>query len=304
MLSFESIKTKPKVLKSLTSLNILGFNTLTETFSQAYESYIQKELIDSKKRQRRYGTGRKPILSSTENRLLFILFYFKLYPLQEVIAFFFSMSQAQANEWIHRLSNVLKEALGYKMMLPERKPLKLEEVLTKCPELEFAIDGTERPIQRPGNKDKQKEYYSGKKKRHTVKNNVITNFQTRKIEYLSKTYEGKKHDKKICDEEGHKFPAGSILLQDTGYQGYKPDNVLILQPKKKPRKKELTQEEKGVNKIISSVRIQVEHIIGSIKICRIVKDVFRNTKEEYDDLVMEIACGLHNLRVSHRLLQE
>ncbi len=34
--------------------------------------------------------------------------------------------------------------------------------------------------------------------------------------------------------------------------------------------------------------------------CRIVKDIFRNTKEKYDDLVMEIACGLHNFRVHCR----
>ena len=42
------------------------------------------------------------------------------------------------------------------------------------------------------------------------------------------------------------------------------------------------------------MRIVVEHVICGVKRCRIVKDVFRNTKDKFDDLVMEIACGLHN----------
>lgn len=51
---------------------------------------------------------------------------------------------------------------------------------------------------------------------------------------------------------------------------------------------------------ISSVRIIVEHVIAGVKRCRIVKDVLRLTKTGISDMVMEIACGLHNLRVSCR----
>ena len=303
MLSFEKLKSKANAFKSLTGLTLKEFESLLEPFDSAYKDYIQETQVNGKKRQRILGGGRKAKLASSEQRLLFILFYFKIYPLQQVIGFFFGMSQAQANEWIHRLSGILQTTLGYQLMLPERNPLKLEQVLSECPALEFIIDGTERPIQRPKDNDRQKKFYSGKKKRHSVKNNVITNYETKKINYLSKTYEGKKHDKKICDEENYHFPDESILLKDTGYQGYEPDNVLNLQPKKKPRKKELTEEEKQENKLISCLRIRVEHVIGGIKICRIVKDIFRNTKENYSDLVMEIACGLHNLRVSQRIGQ-
>jgi len=55
-----------------------------------------------------------------------------------------------------------------------------------------------------------------------------------------------------------------------------------------------------LNAIISRVRIIVEHVIAGIKRCRIVKDVYRNTKKHFDDLAMEIACGLHNFRQSLR----
>jgi hypothetical protein len=55
-----------------------------------------------------------------------------------------------------------------------------------------------------------------------------------------------------------------------------------------------------LNKVIAKIRIIIEHVIAGVKRCRIVKDVFRNTKANFADLVMEIACGLHNFRFAHR----
>ena len=120
------------------------------------------------------------------------------------------------------------------------------------------------------------------------------------MNYLSQTYEGKRHDKKIADEENPTYPDDIGVYQDTGFQGYAPDGVKTFQPQKKPKGKELTPEQKEQNSLISSIRIVIEHIIAGMKRCRIVKDLFRNTKEQYDDLVMEIACALHNFRVDCR----
>lgn len=138
------------------------------------------------------------------------------------------------------------------------------------------------------------------KKAHTIKNLVIGGLHTRKVNYLSQTYEGKRHDKKIVDEENPTYPADIGIYKDTGFQGYEPEGVETFQPQKKPKGKELTPEQKEKNSLISSIRIVIEHIISGIKRCRIVKDLFRNTKEKYDDLVMEIACALHNFRVDCR----
>jgi hypothetical protein len=110
------------------------------------------------------------------------------------------MSQAQANEWIHRLTRVLNQALGYERQLPERDPANLETVLSACPSLAFLIDGTERRINRPQDKADRKTYYSGKKKTPTVKNLVIPDREG-KVRYLSDTDEGKTHDKAIADED-------------------------------------------------------------------------------------------------------
>lgn len=66
----------------------------------------------------------------------------------------------------------------------------------------------------------------------------------------------------------------------------------------------MTEETKATNKVISKARIPIEHIIGSVKINRIVKDTFRGLNKCRRDLVMIIACGLHNLRNKHRGYQK
>ncbi len=300
MLTYAKVANKRRALRSLTGLSRRAFANLLESFRQAYEGFLdEQDRQRAQPRQRGRGGGRKSAIPTIEDKLLFILVYFRLYPIQEVQGLFFGLSQPQANEWIHRLTPILNQALGYEMQLPARQAAHLEQVLAECPVLEFIIDGTERPIQRPKDPKRQRQYYSGKKKRHTVKNIVVSDKGTKKIKGLSRTCEGKKHDKKIADEAGYRFPRGSKVWQDTGFQGYGPDGVETLQPKKKPRGGQLTSEERAQNRAISRVRIGVEHAIGGAKVYHIVRDVYRNHKQHFEDLIMETACGLHNLRLDH-----
>lgn len=225
--------------------------------------------------------------------------YFHLYPTQEVQGFLFGMSQAQANQWIHCLTHVLNQAFGYEQQLPEREPANLESILQIYPSLEFMIDGTERRINRPKDKAGRKTYYSGKRKTHTVKNLVVHDREG-KVRYTSDTYEGKKHDKAIAEEEELQFPNGSTLWQDKEFQGFAPKGVTIQQPKKHPRHRSLSTIEKMNNHSISSVRVKVEHHIGGIERYQILVQPFRNWANQYIDEVMETACGLHNFRLTHR----
>ncbi|MGJ3239551.1 MAG: transposase family protein [Anaerolineae bacterium] len=217
--------------------------------------------------------------------------------------FLLNMSQPQANDWIHRLTPILNEALGVQHHLPARASTDIEKLLQACPELEFMLDGTERRVRRPKNGNQQKAKYSSKKKAHTVKNNVITEKKTGKIKGLSPTVDGKIHDKKLADEQNVTFPKNSRLWQDTGFQGYAPPSVTIIQPKKKPRGGALTVAEKIQNTAISQLRITIEHRIGGVKVFGIVGQVFRNVRSSFDDLVMETACGLHNLRLDFPMMK-
>ena len=302
MITYEKLRHKPQVFKSITGLTLPSFSKLVISFRQAYETDLnQQDKQREEPRQRQRGGGRKGEFPAVEDKLVFILFYFRVYPTQILQGYLFSISQPQANEWIHRLAPILNQALGYEKQLPARQAKDIKAALEACPGLEFIIDGTERPIRRPKNPDNQKKYYSGKKKRHTIKNNVITDKRTRKIKGLSPTCEGKKHDKKLADEQELEFPEGSKLSQDTGFQGYQPKNATIIQPKKKPKGRELSVEEKAQNTAISQERIGVEHSIGGVKVYQITRDIFRNLKEDFDDLVMETTCGLHNFRVDNPL---
>jgi hypothetical protein len=302
MLNYDQVKNKKRIFQSFTGLTIKAFMRLLLAFHRAYEQALAKQ--DAQReipRQRQRGGGRKATMLEAADKLLFILFYFKFYPTQEVQGFLFGLGQPQANEWIHRLTPVLNQALGYEKQLPARKAHQIEQVLAACPGLEFIIDGVERPIQRPQETQQQKDCYSGKKKRHTKKNVLITDKRTRKVKVLGQTQPGSRHDKAITDEEGYRFPKGSCLWKDLGFQGYEPEGTSTYQPKKKPRGGELTPDEKAQNQAISSERIGVEHSIGGVKVYHIVHDVYRNHRINYEDLIMETACGLHNLRLDYPL---
>ena len=129
---------------------------------------------------------------------------------------------------------------------------------------------------------------------------MITHTVTWTVCYLSRTNPGTRHDKRICNEEGYTFPHFAELFLDTGVQGYYPEEVITCQPTKKPRNGELDIDKRFIDEVISSVRISVENILSGVKCCHIVKDIFRNHSTGFDDLVIEIACGLHTLRVRHR----
>jgi hypothetical protein len=302
MMTYESLKTKAGLLKNFTGLSHRGFKKLAVAFDQAYAEDLQGwEEQRAVPRQRRVGGGRQGALSTVEDKLLFILFYFKYYPVQVVQGYFFGLSQPQANEWIHRLTPVLNQALGDECQLPERQTDAVAAVLAACPGLQFIIDGTERPIRRPKDAERQRQHDSGKKKRASVKNNVISDKRTDKIKVLSPTVPGKQHDKALADAQKIVFPPGSQLWKDTGFQGYEPANVMTFQPKKKPRGAELSEADKRLNTQLSQGRIGIEHSLRGVKVFHIVADIFRNLRLGFEDLVMQVACGLHNLRLDFPL---
>jgi Helix-turn-helix of DDE superfamily endonuclease/DDE superfamily endonuclease len=235
MITYEALQVDRRQFLALTGLTLSEFQLLLTAFGQAYQQlYLANQTAEGQPRQRCVGGGCKGRLQQPEDKLLFLLVYLKTYPLQAVMGELFDLSQPQVNYWIHRLLPVLRAALDDLGVLPERDPTHFAEAQGasgKAPRL--IIDATERRRQRPKDPEKQALFYSGRKKKHCDKNVVIVNTRGQRIDYLSPTYPGKTHEKKIADAEGISYPAEATLYQDTGFQGYEPAVKKTCQAKKK-----------------------------------------------------------------------
>jgi hypothetical protein len=117
------------------------------------------------------------------------------------------------------------------------------------------------------------------------------------IVFLSETYPGSPHDKRIADATPYLLPAGSRLLQALGFLALTLTQVEILIPTKKPRGRALTHGQKAVNRRIPRRRVRIEQVNSSVKRCRIVHDTSRLRKAGVRDRVMEVCCALHNYRL-------
>jgi Helix-turn-helix of DDE superfamily endonuclease/DDE superfamily endonuclease len=228
------LKQDERKFVALTGITPAEFDRLLPAFTRAYAcAFPSQQTQAGRPRQRQPGGGRKAVLLRPEDKLLFILVYQKAYPLQELLGSLFDLSQSRVQRWVYRLLPILVRALDRLGVLPERDPGQFsrhERRRGEPPDL--IIDGTERRRQRPKNPEKQRLHYSGKKKAHSDKNVVIVNAHSKRVGYLSGTYAGKTHDKKVAEGEAIRYPRQSILLKDTGFQGYEPRVRATRQPKK------------------------------------------------------------------------
>lgn len=300
MINIERALKNNRLMLALTGVTPQEFRDLIPTFSQSWIEEKRKQ--HRKAKERRIGAGRKGFLKSIETKLFYTLFYHKCYPTYDLASLIFNCNRSNACRRQFELSKILEKTLGRKLVLPVRKMKTLEEFFTAFPGAkEVFIDGTERPTQRPKDKDKQKETYSGKKKRHTRKNLVITE-KSKRIGFLGKTVSGKTHDFAILKKQASpdNMPPGIKKHLDLGFKGFQkqfPGHIVSM-PKRKPRTKDLTEFVKKQNKKKSGVRVLVENALAGVKRLRIVTDVFRNKKKNFDDQVMLISCGLWNYHLT------
>jgi hypothetical protein len=288
----------PDQMRLLTGLTPEEFADLARAFAQVWEEHTKLNWR-GEERQRAKGAGPQGSLDSPEKRLFFLLIYLRHYPMQEFMGALFGFTQPQANRWILRLMPLLKQALQQEQVSPERSLSNLERLLKESGGLKLLLDGTDRAIRRPQNPEKQRKCYSGRKKRHTVKNVVLT--CQRAVQFLSPTAPGSQSDKALAEPlEQVKIPKRSVVLSDLGFQGLNLNNRSLVHPSKKPKGRELDPLSRRFNRVLSGIRVGVEHALSGVKRCRIVSDVLRHLKEGLDDLVMEVTCGLHNFREVHR----
>ena len=176
----------------------------------------------------------------------------------------------------------------------------LEELLEKHPEFEeILIDATEQELPKPKDKDRRKDFYSGKQKRHTAKMQVVST-KNKLVLHLCRHVAGRVSDHLLLRATGvmRKIPKeGVVLRADKGYEGIEEEypEVRVEKPKKAKRGRPLTVLEKIYNRAMSTLRIPIEHAIGGMKKFRMLAGIYRGKPERYDDSALVIA-GLHNYR--------
>lgn len=302
-MNYQTLQKKERQFLSVSGLSHRDFVALHTDFARTWQTMMSERTIDGKPRRRKRSIRSDSVLKTTEDTLLFILSYLKNNPTQEYHASQWGMRQSQAHPYIRCVLDALHQTLMRSDSLPSRTNLELMERLEAMTVQErhsLGLDGTERPIERPQDSALQKKRYSGKKKRHTMKN-LLINGGDRCVLFLSRTFDGSVHDKRCADEVDFIMPDETRMLQDTGFQGLHIEGVETVQPTKKPKGKELTAEQKQENRDISRERITIEHSIGGVKIFRMVKDTIRVRSYQLRDKIMEICTGLFNFKTKRRI---
>lgn len=300
MLNYQYLTRRSELFSIVTGFTLPQFRKLHEKFEIVYRQK-EYERIPEKKRKRKVGGGRKSDLGHIDGKLFFILFYYRNYPTLRFAQVLFEIEDSAIHRWVVFLSLVLKETLGYEIPLPIRQMRNYTDLYEIYPELEeYIVDGTDRPYRRSKDNKTQEIYYSGKKKRHTIKNQIFINPHNKKIIYVTETLPGSVHDKTAVEEDEvlNHAPKSSKGMGDLGYEGIKKDYswLRFVIPLKKKKGKERTDGEKQTNKTISSIRVRIEHVIGKLKINRILADKYRGNVQSAD-LVFKNCCYLYNFKL-------
>jgi hypothetical protein len=294
--TFDYIQKYPSRSKQLLGISYDQFSNLVNCAKKCHEEEKLK-LEQSKIRIHRPGGGRKEILSISEQVCL-CLFYLRQIPTFEVLGMLFGISKTTANETFHYWRTILRQILPSSLLEQVSKNksdlIIVKEILTQ---FQLLTDSSEQPINRPSDNDEQEDCYSGKTRQHSLKNQIIGLPSAIDIIDVEVGFPGKKSDINIYRKQREKFDENQSFLGDKAYQG--GENITT--PHKKKKKQKLSEQQKAENKILSSNRIFIEHLIRLIKIFQIAKQRFRLRTEVYEEVIL-LVCGLVRLRIGALIL--
>ena len=288
MTLYDKLKKKPSPFRTSTGLSVLEFEKLLAELEPVLRERKQRQ-HQRRPRQRKPGGGRTHTLRVAE-RLLLLLTYYRTDLTQDFLSILFRIDNGTVSRNIQEIALALTGIFR----IPEHN-VELSEDEVR----EAFIDATEQSINRP--KKKQKSSYSGKKKRHTIKHQVVVvrkkkqpaegkgkSKQTVRIACVSKSAKGSVHDKTVSDRSRLLIPQGVPKAGDSGYQG-----TTMEVPYQKPKTGALTAEQTASDRALSQRRIVAEHGIGTMKIWRIAADKYRNPLKRHAVMMKNVA-GLHN----------
>lgn len=255
-----------QVLKNHSEAN---FKRLVGVKRETYEKMVSEvKRINSLQAQKQTGKKRGPKVKLTwYDKVLMMLMYYLEYRTFAHIAADYNISEAQCWRIVTTLERwLIKSELFH---LPGRKKLTESDVEWDV----VLVDVSEHPIERP--KKKQKHYYSGKKKKHSLKSQLVVDKKTGTI-ICTKVGKGRRHDFHLFKTSKLGVKGSTKIIADSGYQGIKKTHSNSELPKSNTKKHPLTEEEKAMNHQISSERVLIENVIRKVKIFRIIAEKYRN----------------------------
>jgi DDE superfamily endonuclease/Helix-turn-helix of DDE superfamily endonuclease len=296
----DHLRKRPAVFRHLTGIPAAVFDELAAAVVPAVES-AHRARLDRPGRRRAVGGGDDFDLSTADQVLLTVV-WLRQYPTNEALGFLFGVSDSTASRARARCLPALEKAGRDTMRLPDPgrgRRKRLPALLRDTPGLAVVVDSFEQRTQRP--RRRQRAYYSGKKKAHTLKSQVTVDEESGHFVGVSDSVPGRRADLKLLEESRvlGRLPAGVGALGDLGYVGIGRLHPLGASPRRKPRGKPRPPEDVRYNRAFSRRRIVVEHAIGRLRRFRAVAHVNRHRREGHAARVRAIA-GLVNRMLDHR----
>jgi hypothetical protein len=306
MLSYDALCRHPDAFPNLTGLTRVEFDTLSQHFEAAERDARRSATAtrrDRRPRQNVPGAGH-PYDNDARARLLMALLWLRVYPTYAVLGFFFDLHKRNAQLNVRAALEVLDGLDTFPFDRPgcDRSKLRsVAEVMAAFPQVRVIIDAKEQRVNRPRGVETQRPYYSGKKKAHTLKTQVVVD-PCGRIETVSDSVPGgANHDLTLLRASGvlERLDAGEGAMMDKGYVGVKTSHpaVPIVIPFKAGRGHPLTGEQKAFNRVVARHRIVVEHTMAQLNRFTVLRQVFRGRERPRHSGVVRVVARLVNRRL-------
>lgn len=299
---YADLSQHPDVFRSLTGLRLAEFDALAAGVLPRFAE-AERRRLDRPTRQRAVGGGRRYDLPARD-QLLAALVWLRLYPTYPVLAYLFGSDDATIRRHVLRWLPLLEAAGTATMRLPDpgrQRGKPLDALLADLPAVAVLIDTFEQRVQRPKDRAVADTYYSGKKKQHTLKVQVVVDEATGDVVEVAASVPGPTADIALVEQSGvlGRLPEGVGGLGDLAYVGIAKLHQPSAAPRRKPRGKERPPEDIAYNRAFARRRVPVEHTIGQLRQFQALSQADRHHRQHHTARVRAVA-GLVNHRRRQR----
>ncbi len=304
ILQYRHLHRHPAVFRMMTGLSVAEFDALAVALLPRYAA-AEHARLGRPGRRRAIGAGRKFELPPRDHLLLAIV-WLRRYPTNAVLGYLFGVSEYIALRAVQRVVPLLEATGRDTMRLPDPgrgRRRDRDALLADTPALAVLVDPFEQRVQRPKERAAADTYYSGKKRQHTLKSQVLVDEATGAVVDVADSVRGPTHDLTLCRESGvlDHLPPGVGALGDLAYVGLRDAHPqgLGATPRKKPRGQPRPEADIAYNRAFARRRVVAEHTIGRLRRYEALTQTDRHHRRGHTARVRAVA-GLVNRQLRWR----